>query len=233
MMSFLRGGMKPRSGVAAALVAAEAAVSTPCGVRGFVFAVAAPAAPEPCDTTVEDTVEDFFAAAFSDEDPAEVPCAALAVSEDTLDPVVVAPVFAVLSAAAEVDAEPVGAELPAGGGEDVAGAAAVAAGLLSVAGFDAVCAAPESEGGVAVAMTAFTASWQGAERLARWSLRHWKASVPPRGTPQQLDMKSDRQLALTAASCSSVGFAEARTVGHADASAKMATTAGADAKILI
>ena len=62
------------------------------------------------------------------------------------------------------------------------------------------------------------------------SLRHWNASEPPRGVPQQLDMKSERQLALIAESCASVGFAAA---GLATASAASIERQKADAKILM
>jgi hypothetical protein len=162
MMSFLRGGMNPRAGgVAAALVAAEAAVSAPRVMVGFVFAVAAPVDPAPCDATVADVVADFFAAALADEEPvpAEEPCVDFMLADGAFS-VPVGAAFAVLSdaAAAEDDAEPAGVDFSASAGDDaVAGAAAVAAGFASAAGFDAVCAVPELAGGVAVAITAFTA----------------------------------------------------------------------------
>ena len=156
MMSFLRGGMKPRSGVAAALVVAGTAVSAPC-VVGFVFVAAAPADADPCDATIEDAVKDVFAA-FPVEDVAEAegPCVAFTLADGALCS---AAVFAVPcdEAAADADAEPAAVELSVACGDDVAGAAAVAAGLASAAGFDAVCAVPELDGGVAVATTALTA----------------------------------------------------------------------------
>jgi hypothetical protein len=160
MMSFLRGGMKPRTGNAAALVAAEADVSAPWVAIGFVFAAAAPADSAPCDATVEAVAEDFFVTAFPDDEPgpAEEPCVDFAVVDGALS-VPAGGAFAVLrAAAADDDAESAEVEFSVvAGGDDVAGAAAVAAGLVSVAGFDAVCAVLELAGGVAVAITAFTA----------------------------------------------------------------------------
>jgi hypothetical protein len=160
MTSFLRGGMKPRADGVAAFVTAEAAISAPCVVVGFVFEVAAPVDPDPCDATVADVVEDFLVAVFPDDEPvpAEEPCMVFAAVDGALL-VAVSAAFAVLcDAAADDDPESAGVELSASaGGDEVADAAAVAAGLVSVAGFDAVCAVPELEGGVAVVVTALTA----------------------------------------------------------------------------
>jgi hypothetical protein len=63
-----------------------------------------------------------------------------------------------------------GAAAAAGGG--AGGAAAAGAGLLGVA--------------------ALTAVWQGAESWAMCCFRQASASAPPRGTPEQFAMKSDR-----------------------------------------
>jgi hypothetical protein len=156
-MSFLRGGMKPMT--AGAFVAAEAAVSAPCVAVTFAFAAADPADPDPCDVTVADVVEDFFAAAFPDDEPsaAEEPCVDFALV-DGAPAVAAGAAVAVLceAAAGDDDAEPAGVDFSGSAGGD-AGAAAVAAGFASVAGFDAVCGVPELAGGVAVAITAFTA----------------------------------------------------------------------------
>jgi hypothetical protein len=67
----------------------------------------------------------------------------------------------------------VGAAAAAGGGAGGAGGrAAAGAGLLGVA--------------------ALTAVWQGADSWAMCCFRQASASAPPRGTPEQFAMKSDR-----------------------------------------
>jgi hypothetical protein len=154
IMIFLRRGIKPRAGGGAAAFG-----SAPC-VVGFIFAATAPAPSDVCDATVEAVVEDFFATAFPDDEPvpAEELCVVFAAVDAALSVAVGAAFTVLCDAAADDDPESVGTELSASaGGDEVAGAAAVASGLVSVAGFDAVCVVPELEGGVAVAITAFTA----------------------------------------------------------------------------
>ncbi len=155
MMSFLRGGMKPITGDAAAFVAAEAAVSAPGVVVGFVLAAATPAAPEVCDAV--EVVEEVLATVFPDDEPVSAvePCVDFALVDGSFW-VAVGAAFPVPSdaVAADDDAEPAGVDFTASAGDDDV---ADAAGFVSVAGFDAVCAVPELAGGVAVAVTAFTA----------------------------------------------------------------------------
>jgi hypothetical protein len=66
----------------------------------------------------------------------------------------------------------VGAAAAAGGGAGAGDTAAAGAGLLGVA--------------------ALTAVWQGADSWAMCCFRQASASAPPRGTPEQFAMKSDR-----------------------------------------
>jgi hypothetical protein len=56
---------------------------------------------------------------------------------------------------------------------------------------------------------AFTAFWQPGDSLVALRCRHCSASAPPGVTPEQLDMKSERQLLRSALCCSAVGWAEA------------------------
>jgi len=67
---------------------------------------------------------------------------------------------------------PVNLALSGGGAAGAGGTAAAGAGLLGVA--------------------ALTAVWQGAESWAMCCFRQASASAPPRGTPEQFAMKSDR-----------------------------------------
>ena len=79
-----------------------------------------------------------------------------------------------------------GAAAAAGGGAGGAGGTAAAgAGLLGVA--------------------ALTAVWQGAESWAMCCFRQASASAPPRGTPEQFAMKSDRHDARIALIWSELG----------------------------
>jgi hypothetical protein len=97
---------------------------------------------------------------FPDDEPvpAEESCVDFAVADRALSAPAGAAFAVLCDAAADDDPESAAVELSAlAGGDEVAGAAAVAAGLVSGAGFDAVCAVPELECGVAVAITAFTA----------------------------------------------------------------------------
>lgn len=169
-MIFLRGGMKPRACGEPAAVSAEATGAVACVAAGLLLeapAASAPdaAAPDVCAAAFKDAVKAFFLAAFASKaaGAGEEPCAAFAFDWGAPCPVEVAASAVPLDVgvAAADDAEPSGVDLtalsvPAGDGE-VAGSAAAAAGLVSVAGFAAVAAVPEPEGGVAVAITAFTA----------------------------------------------------------------------------
>jgi hypothetical protein len=90
---------------------------------------------------------------------------------------------------------------------DAAGAAgsvgaAVAAGAgAGVAAGGAAGAAAGAAGGV----TALTAAWQPGDSCAMCSFRQRSASAPPGRTPEQFDMKSDRQLERIALICACVG----------------------------
>jgi hypothetical protein len=52
---------------------------------------------------------------------------------------------------------------------------------------------------------ALTALWQGAESWAKCCFRQVNASAPPRGTPEQFAMKSDRHEERIALTCSGLG----------------------------
>jgi hypothetical protein len=53
-------------------------------------------------------------------------------------------------------------------------------------------------------MVARTADWQALDRLPKFFCRHIRASLPPGVTPEQCDMKSERQLARSALCCALV-----------------------------
>ena len=102
-MSFLRGGMKPRTGDAAVLVAAP---GVSCVVAGFVFAAltaavaadpAGAADPAASVAAVEEVVEGFLASDFRDDEPvpAEEPCVDFALVDGAAS-VAVGAAFAVL-----------------------------------------------------------------------------------------------------------------------------------------
>ena len=94
------------------------------------------------------------------------------------------------------------------GGLDAAAAGAVAAG----GGAETAGAATGAAAGAGAlrGIVTLTAVRQAGESLARLRCRHCNASAPPRGTPEQFDMKSDRQLLRMAFCCSGVGWATAR-----------------------
>ncbi len=166
-MNFLRGGMKPETDGIAAPVSTGATGAAAAVASGFTFeapaagvlAEPAVAAPADCAAACDDAVEAFFVATLScEEAEAEEPGATLAFDAAALSVgvAVLAAPFCVGATLAD-DAEPAGADLAAFSvsvGDD---AAAAAAGFVSVAGFAAVAAVPETEGAVAVAVAAFTA----------------------------------------------------------------------------
>src|SRR5215472_2733607 len=88
-------------------------------------------------------------------------------------------------------------------GPRVAGCAAGAG--AGADGVDGAAGAAAGVVGVGFGPTAFTAAWQPGDSWATFCLRQRSASAPPRGTPAQWAMKSDRQEARIALICSSVG----------------------------
>jgi hypothetical protein len=58
-------------------------------------------------------------------------------------------------------------------------------------------------------MTALTALLQAADSFAMFCCKHWKAAAPPGCTPEQFDMKSERQEERMALRCASVACASA------------------------
>jgi hypothetical protein len=106
----------------------------------------------------------------------------------------------------------------AGAGDTVgeaAGGATAAAGAGGGAGVGAAAAA----GAALLGVTALTAVWQGAESWAMCCFRQAKASAPPRGTPEQFAMKSDRHDARIALTWSGVGCCARALPGATKASA--------------
>jgi hypothetical protein len=87
-----------------------------------------------------------------------------------------------------------------GGGDGAAAAAGGGGGAALAAGGDGGAAA--AGGGV----TALTALPQAGDSLAICCRRQSSASLPPRGTPEQFDKKSERQEERMALNCSSLGF---------------------------
>jgi hypothetical protein len=63
--------------------------------------------------------------------------------------------------------------------------------------------------GASCAVTALTALLQEADSFAVFCCRHWKAAIPPGCTPEQCDMKSERQEVRMASRCASVACARA------------------------
>jgi hypothetical protein len=82
----------------------------------------------------------------------------------------------------------------AGGGGTGVGAGAGAGGATTAAGFGKV---------------ARTALWQLGDSFDTFFCRHCSASAPPGRTPEQFDMKSERQDDFSAACCSAVTWAKA------------------------
>ncbi len=100
-----------------------------------------------------------------------------------------------------------GAELiDAGGADAAAGGGGAAAGSAVLAG----CSAGR---------VARTAVWQPGDSFATFFCRHISASLPPGWTPEQFDMKSERQLERMALCCAEVGCAAALCESTAIASA--------------
>ena len=119
-----------------------------------------------------------------------------------------------------------GAGVAAGGG----GGAAAAGGGAAAAGGGAVFAAGGGGGGGAggaVAagggVTACTALAQAGDSLAMCWRKQSRASLPPRGTPEQFDRKSERQLPRMALCCSALIWAKVPALKAARASVATAS----------
>lgn len=79
------------------------------------------------------------------------------------------------------------------GAVDTAGAAAGGAATALGGGAGGVAGAAAAAGAALLGATALTAAWQPLESSAMCCFRQASASAPPRGTPEQFAMKSDRQ----------------------------------------
>src|SRR3569832_2400675 len=113
-------------------------------------------------------------------------------------------------------APPPPAAAAGGGGAGGAGGASAALGAGS-AGFAAAAA------GAGAGMVARTAVWQPPESLSTFCWRHFSAALPPGVTPEQCDMKSERQFERIALCCALVTCACA--VAAADSTAPAANAA--------
>ena len=84
-------------------------------------------------------------------------------------------------------------------------------------------------------MTALTALPQAGDSLAMCCRRQSSASLPPRGTPEQFDRKSERQDERMALNCSSLGFCACAGVPRPmiEAAIKAATAPHFDLKVQI
>src|SRR6185437_159482 len=93
-----------------------------------------------------------------------------------------------------------------GGGATVTVAAgAGGGGAAAAAGAGAmVCGVGSALAAAGAGMVARTADWQAPDRLPTFFCRHISASLPPGVTPEQCDMKSERQLARSALCCALV-----------------------------
>jgi hypothetical protein len=102
------------------------------------------------------------------------------------------------------------------GAVDAVGAAAGGAAAAAGAGGGATAA------GAVLGAMALTAVWQGAESCAMCCFRQASASAPPRGTPEQFAMKSDRQDARIALIWSGLGCCARLGAAHATKAAAKA-----------
>jgi hypothetical protein len=107
----------------------------------------------------------------------------------------------------------------AGLGAGVAAAAGAGAGAAVAAGGGAGGAA------AGAGMVSFTTLWQAADRLATFFCRQVSASLPPGDTPEQCDMKSERQFARIALCWALVIWASAALAAVIAASTRAARTA--------